>query len=384
MSNYSYNFNAFSSDTPRGINNPSTSVYTPVRVVDVILEGPNEEIGAIYYRSLLKDIDQTDKIQLPKAYPLNASFKQVPLPNEVVLLMSAPSEEIGSSNATTKHYYTTVVSMWNHPHHNAFPDQVQNPGEVNLGRGFTELSDINPLHPFPGDILLEGRQGQSIRFTGANHPSSSWVDSSNVNKPLLILSNGQRTTDNGYDFIVEDINQDDSSLYFTSDHIVNLQIDKDLLARNTFTVAPINQNTYKGKQLIGNADRVVLNARNSDILLTSKESTSVNAKTINLESKEYTCLDSKYIYLGTKALQAPLEIKEPVLLGNQVERFLEDLLSILDDLSSDLARAQTIGGEPIPLLNKRGIVLKSTLTSLKTLINPNGPSTLKSKKVFTE
>ena len=49
-----------------------------------------------------------------------------------------------------------------------------------------------------------------------------------------------------------------------------------------------------------------------------------------------------------------------------------------------MASAKTIKGHPIPRLNKRGMQAQPVIRQLKNLINPNGPSQLKSKKVFTE
>ena len=96
-----------------------------------------------------------------------------------------------------------------------------------LGTDVVELSDVNPLFPFPGDILLQGRQGQSVRIGGNKSPQNPLVDAANNGKPYILISNGQLKTDNGIDHIIEDINKDPNSLYFLSDH------KSDLLAANT-------------------------------------------------------------------------------------------------------------------------------------------------------
>ena len=53
-------------------------------------------------------------------------------------------------------------------------------------------------------------------------------------------------------------------------------------------------------------------------------------------------------------------------------------------MARDMAKAKTIDGKPIPLVNKRGIQMQPVLKTLQRQINPTGPSKLKSKKVFTE
>jgi hypothetical protein len=67
-----------------------------------------------------------------------------------------------------------------------------------------------------------------------------------------------------------------------------------------------------------------------------------------------------------------------------MEGFLMNLLNMLEGMANDMARARTIKNHPIPALNKRGLQAKPVIQALKNRINPNGPSTLKSKKVFTE
>ena len=90
------------------------------------------------------------------------------------------------------------------------------------------------------------------------------------------------------------------------------------------------------------------------------------------------------VYLGERARTASDNVKEAVLLGNQTESFLNTLLNLLEGMANDMAKAKTIENKPIPLINKRGIQMKPTIQALKRQINPNGPSLLKSKKVFTE
>ena len=53
-------------------------------------------------------------------------------------------------------------------------------------------------------------------------------------------------------------------------------------------------------------------------------------------------------------------------------------------MAKDMSRAKTVDGRPIPLINKRGSQMIKVVESLKTQINPKGPSSLKSKKVFVE
>ena len=231
--------NTYSQNSNSTAPNTRAKELTPVRVLDVILDeshpeydkyGRNKCIGGIKYAPVDRRIDTSDTTTLPVAYPLNASIRTLPLVNEIVLISHAPDEKVvvgiensklGSLNSTsTQAYYSTIVSVWNHPHHNATPD-AQDPKQ-GLGNDFKELTTINPLAPYPGDILIEGRHGQSIRFSGANHYKNIYTDRTNDGEPFTLISNGQKQIGNGLELIEEDINEDDSSIFLVSNHLIPL------------------------------------------------------------------------------------------------------------------------------------------------------------------
>ena len=66
-----------------------------------------------------------------------------------------------------------------------------------------ELPDVNPIKSAPGDIQIEGRYGQSLRFTGGKINGTSYIDDSNLGKPVIILSNGQATSEEGFTTLAE-------------------------------------------------------------------------------------------------------------------------------------------------------------------------------------
>ena len=64
---------------------------------------------------------------------------------------------------------------------------------------------------------------------------------------------------------------------------------------------PTQEDKFKGKQLIGKSDRIVLQAKTDSIILSARQATSVAAQSINLDSTQYIGLDSPKIFLGNKA-----------------------------------------------------------------------------------
>jgi len=335
-------------------------------------KGDKLPIGTIVYRNIKaeKEVTSTESTALP----LYTNIKQFPLVNEVVMILQGPTSDIQSNVSSGVMYYSTVVNLWGSSHHNALPEPNVDISTL-LGKNVKELSDINPLYPFPGDVIIEGRQGQSIRIGGNMSPKNKLVDESNNAKPTILISNGQIKTDNGIDYIVEDINKDANSLYFLSDH------KSDLLAinskRDSYDIVPLSSNQYVGNQIIVNAGRLFFNAKEDSALISAKESIGLNARTLNFDAKDYACIDADKIYLGKAARTS--NTKEPVVLGIQLENWLTTLLDTLDSVAIAMSSATSVTGGAVTELNAAGPELSAVVNSLKTQI-----ILFQSKKVFTE
>jgi len=205
----------------------STSGLVPVRVVDIILDdthpewdkyGKMEALGAIKYRVIGEYQDESDATLLDVAFPLNFNFKSYPLLNEIVLLTAAPAIDRDEANVNnSRSYYTTIVNLWNNPHNNAFPDTKQ--GLEELGYNYEDKANVGPLQPFQGDLTVEGRQGQTLRFTGVDH-DQMFVKNDNQ-KAITIISNG-KVGASADSTVVENINDDPASIYMVEDHKIEL------------------------------------------------------------------------------------------------------------------------------------------------------------------
>lgn len=351
------------------------------RVVEVVLDNAKEvldkqgvqlPIGAITYYPV--SVDSAEGTTIESAFPLEGVFKTLPLPNEIVTLHPTPVPNTQNNTSQKTMYYGKVVNLWGSPNHNALPLAGYNPDEI-LGPGVNELTDINPLFPFPGDTLIEGRQGQSIRIGGNKSQQNPLVDDSNNGKPYVLISNGQIPTENGVDHIVEDINKDFNSIYLVSDHRIKLNAANS--KRDSYDVVPIKSSEYIGNQAIVNGGRLFFNAKEDSIFLSAKESVGLNARTLNLDATEYFCVDSKKIYLGRKARTSLGN--EPVVLGTQLQNWLETLLDTLENVGAAMTTATAVSGGPVTDLMTTGPELKAVAKALKAQIKQ-----FQSKKVFTE
>lgn len=383
MPKLSQNFGATSINLSPG--NYNTGL-TPVRVIDIILDdthpeyskyGNSNSIGAIKFTYIDRKTDTQDIQSLPVAFPISSTIRTLPLKNEIVFITQGPSTEASNVRSTdTLAYYTTIISIWNHPLHNQSPD-LNNPNQE-LGYDFPNKKDVNPLQPFPGDVLVEGRLGQSIRLGGSIFNKNPFTDQSNNGDPFTIISNGQKNVGNGTDHIVEDINEDDSSIYLTSNHSLPL---KEIRSKNdSLKVKPTKVEDYKGKQLLLTADRLILNAKQENIGIYSKGIFHTTSESIGLDAVSQLGLDAKKIHLGKEALKE----LEPVIKGDALELLLYDLLTLLTNIGTSMQSASALTGGPILNMNVEGPTIVREAARLKSLINPGGQSSIKSKKVFTE
>ncbi len=374
-----FNIN-FGSTVDKSLNFGDTEFITLGRVqytildresVDYINYGEEDSIGAVKYIPIGSEFKDVEIEDLPIAYPCYSNVKTLPLKNEIVLIVQAPSGNETDDN--TRAYYLTAVNIFNNINNNSLPLDYETPD--------IDQEDLptNKLLPFYGDTIIEGRLGNSVRFSGYNHSEGSIATEANNGNPFIIISNG-RTSDKEAEHIIEDINKDESSIYLTSkEQKLNL-IESTTKYEGTKT-PPIAGKDYKGSQIIINSGRLYFNSKEEDILFSAKESFGVSSNDVSIDGKDYIGLDAKKIYIGKKALDFE---SQPAVLGDKLEYFLNTMLKELVTLGKIMTKANAMG-KPIPALNKRGPAFAAIFRSLQSRINPgNTKSGLKSKKVFIE
>lgn len=364
-----------SSGNTSGVSQYGRVVHVVLSLNDPYCKNPSM-INGVYYRSPKVPANETDISKFPFAYQGSAQNRTLPLVKEIVTLYNGADPGSVDNPGKTRVYWKEVVNVWNHPHHNAAPDTLQDNWEDDLLKGFPEQKTINPLVANPGDTLLEGRLGQSIRF-GGSKGASSIINSNNDGKPLILISNGQIETQNGSDLIEEDINKDFNSLYFVSNHKIPLTSAN--TKRKSYNTVPKTSDQYQGNQVIVNGGRLYLNAKEESAFISAKESIGLNANTLNFDATDYFCVDAKKILLGERARTAPASVQQPVVLGKQLENWLGALLDTLSSVADAMSTASAVGAGPVTQLNATGPTLKATVQSLKAQFK-----VFQSKKVFTE
>lgn len=347
------------------------SQIVPARVIDIVMDenhpkfndvGQWNGIGAIFYELVNQSATGTS---VNFALPYDSQQRTYPLVNEIVLLFSLPNQQIGQNSSNQSYFYLKPLGIWNHPHHDAYPNLTINPNpsqtkdykstnngvvrqvtdgstEINLNsplnpsqNTFVEKTDIHPLMPYMGDILIEGRHGQSLRFGSTAKSQSTlknnWSTSGNNGDPITIIRNGQpvKVDDKGWIPINESIRNDLSSIWLTSfQKIEDLKVASELY--NSYTSPPILPSQFTNPQLIFSSDRVIINAKTDSILLSSQKSVGVSTNgSVNIDSNSLY-VSSNDIKLGSK------NATEPVLKGDTTVELLKQLTKAVKDLASIL------------------------------------------------
>lgn len=396
----------------------------------LILDGNEYE----YFPAEVKDVDYTDrdpqrlyKIKcsligafgsmahgaILEARPLNSNIKHLPIIGEVVLITKSTSAYANGISPSQDYYYTSPISIQSHVHHNGIPgvtkipislrqkvnsqetrensiDGITNTPKDRLLTGeeidpyFPERTDVYPIQPYPGDIIFEGRWGQSIRF-------GSTIDTRNIfnvyplwsagqgasGNPITIISNGTNPTPKGMNsFTIENPDKDDSSIWLTSGQTLRFNP----ASRTYPSIRSKKINSYRDTQYAGNqiliaSERIILNARENEIIGFSKRGVGFSSEgSISLDGKNFVEAEARRINLGVNAVS-------PALLGDKTMVWLEQLCTLLTDLIDTIVGATyptPLGPTTGPPLNmSKFLSISSEVDTIKDKID-----TLKSNLVF--
>ena len=342
------------------------------RVTDIILNqnypdiekyGGLNGIGTIFFE--LNNVQNPGRGIAKPFYPQLSAY---PLVNELVLLFKLPNNNIGRNTSEESYYYINMVSLWNHPHHNAYPNPITSTTlpdsqqkdyqqteagsvrrvtdestEIDLNSPinpsqatFIERTNIHPLLPFAGDIMYQGRWGNSLRFGSTAKPTDTnalndWSEVGENGDPITIIRNGQpsESSDEGWVPITEDINNDLSSIYQTSTQQIPIEVSNQNYG--AYSTPPDSPETFDKPQVIINSGRLVFNSKNDHVLISAEKSIFLGSNSsINFSTKEHI-VDSPIIKLGGKGAN------ESVIKGDLFLAELQQIMTALNVLATTLS-----------------------------------------------
>ena len=391
------NSNLNSTDTTSNLGAQISELFSKTvsaRVKDIILDDTHPDferygewngIGTIKFE--IVNFQTGNPPEKPTAKPLFPQFRYFPLVNEIVYLIKLPDSDIGDQTSSESYYYLNSVAIWNHPHHNAYPNLTQQSelspsqqkdyqdiegGSVRrvtdesteiqlnspeVGGTFVEKPDIHPLLPFAGDNIVEGRFGNSIRLGNTSKSKSilyknNWSGAGENGDPITILRNGQPSDagEEGWYPIVENINKDLSSIYLTSKQSIPLI--SDFTSYPALSTSPTSLGSYNKPQIILNSGRLVFNTNVDSIIMNSKKSISLSSvEDLGLFSQSgNVTLNGKNIRIGD------INAEQSLVLGDTFMEQFKQLLLSLSALMESLTIEPQLGPASLSAQNTKIIV----------------------------
>lgn len=145
--------------------------------------------------------------------------------------------------------------------------------------------NVDPIQPFDGNDIFQGRHGQSIRFgssvvgdTSVYSKQATWKGSK-ADDPLMILRVSSKSGA-GNKYTVEDLKEDDASIYLTSKQSLSslkAGFDKNMDVKQL-------GNWMQGSQAVVDADRVTINAKKDMLFLVGAKQVTVTGKKVLFQS----------------------------------------------------------------------------------------------------
>ena len=262
-------------------------------VVDVIVDHKHPlyakdglNVGAIKVRILSVNHSLDSKL-LPWAEPFDTTVYQLPLLGELVTLQKVRgnffySRKLPIAHRVQENSMLLMEMVLNLKAVNTLSAKLKELTEIEpekhkFGQYFKPDSRVRAIKHFEGDTIIQGRMGHSIRL------GSSKIDPTSKSlAPNIILRTGQgkdlekgATVDGIYGLILEDINKDASSIWMTSDQGVPLEVST-INAGSYYRSLLSPPQLWTGAQIIQNSDRIILNSKNSHIMLFSNDEIYLN------------------------------------------------------------------------------------------------------------
>lgn len=337
-------------ESARGI---QTELYEAL-VVDVVLDHQHPKyakkdgynVGCIKIRIFSVHNGRKDEL-LDWANPIESSILEMPLIGELVIVQKILgnyfySRKIFLAHRVQENGMLQLNNVLNNRGNNlkskiATTKQEMTTENHRFGEYFKPDSRVRSLKHFEGDLVIQGRMGNSIRFG-----SSKMELSSPGMAPNIILRTGQgkdiektdATKDSIFGLILEDVNKDASSIWMTSDQNIPFEpITINAGSFNRSIQAPPQK--YGGAQILMNSDSIVLAAKKTHILLYSNEE-------IYLNSFKNTAIDTDSSIILTANLD--IELKS----GRRVDIQSDSDVTIIS--ANDVS---VVGGSSMSLLAKK-------------------------------
>lgn len=261
------------------------------------------------------------------------NFQQVPLVGEHIAVIKGPSSLTNPGTMASTFFYLGPIAIHGNNHLNPMPGSfdvdkagggavglAQSVGATALsklrykpGANFKEAKDVLKLQPYEGDMIIEGRNRQSIRLGSSMLGNTMQYAKQPFYKgkqgaPITIISNGHKKQSGAAaiakvgigklkksfstpTYGIEDPDTTDSIFIMSSDsHKISMNLAK---TSKQFGKGVEKLSVYLKPQIIASSDRIILNAKKDEILLVAKKDVKVVTKGWKTDMEEFfdTMLD---------------------------------------------------------------------------------------------
>lgn len=244
-------------------------------VVDVILSSDHpdyiskRDVGKAKFRFVNSQRNKPEE-ELYLAKPWDSNIQKYPLVHEAVVV----------GNYAGQYYYMDVLPVQADVNQNAVPKISETPpvggggqsqgqtyqeagaglsdsrsssSEPSLGEDFEPSPQPKPLEPDEGDVVIQGRFGNTLRF-GSNPENGTATAQLAVGQKQESKDKERRTR------VREDVDKDAASLYMTEDKVVGLAPStEDEDSHHRSVSSPPSE--FGGKQVVMKSDRLVFDSR---------------------------------------------------------------------------------------------------------------------------
>jgi hypothetical protein len=296
-------------------------------VVDVIVNDSHPDyapdgynVGAIQFRALKSD-SYRDQNKLNWALPIESNITDYPLLNEIVFIYSSLNRfyygrKLNTSSRITNHAMFGL--------NEELAEEVSRPAKIKelkasvanrrvdksaptpkLGKYFKESEKVMRLRSDEGDIIYEGRSGQSIRFGAAWKSGTTFQSGKTDQAPNLLFRvgpdlNQKPSVPSKFGLVKEDIDKDASSIWMVSDQIISLAYATAKIPQHTKSIKDF-PSRLDGNQIVINTDRFIINTKNDKLM-------GFSAKGIHWTSVMDFSVDAQRDYLSQLGRDSNIQI----------------------------------------------------------------------------
>jgi len=323
----------------------------PAEVVDVVVDDSHPlykndtSIGLIAFRTYKSSI-------IRYAKPLNIRNYTIPYKNEIVSIIMSNSVDAGTLDESMSYYYSSDISIWGLINMNFSPystrdytlDENRTLDKYNdSSAGIPLTSNDNNFTPdllytkqilkrqsvrvYEGDSIYQGRWGNSIHFSSTIlDKKNEWSNKGEIGDPIIIIRSDRSEKEFG-EMIDEQIEKMDSAIYICSNHSLPLKQSGYSDSYKKIGASKYESlNSYLGSQIIFISNRIVLKAKNNDIIMISDKQFSVRAgDDMHLSSDKNVYLRGKNNYIG--------EARYKAVNGEKLFTLLNELITAIEAIS---------------------------------------------------